>query len=270
MKRLLLWLSVILAAFVLGCTTGRVVEEIPAPPPAPTPPPVTAPAPVPTPPSAEAIPSIRLVELPMQLTAGADATIRWRIDAAGPLTATHTAAHFDVASHRGTFGRAIAPADAGYPFLTDRYASGQFSVPGDFSATIKVPAGATMLYLRAHAMIGGQNYWTDEMSVRVVAPETAPTIKKFLITADRFGIDRSSIMAMVGERIELRFRVSAADMSSDGYELKGAWGTSGAVMPGEETSFVFTVPGEDFEYGLYPAGSDNAIEVGVFTVTRTA
>ena len=114
------------------------------------------------------LPTISLVTLPASVQEGQTFTVQWNVDSTMPLTATHTAVHYDVVSHPGTFGLDITPAKSGYPSFTQKYASGEFALPGMFSADIVVPSGS-ILYLRAHVIVNGNNVWTDEKTIMITS-----------------------------------------------------------------------------------------------------
>ncbi len=78
----------------------------------------------------------------------------------------HTAVHYDYASHPGILGKDVTPEQAGYPTLTTEFASGNFTVPRAFQAQI-LPDKEGMLYLRAHAIVDGKHYWTEERTAEI-------------------------------------------------------------------------------------------------------
>ena len=78
----------------------------------------------------------------------------------------HTAVHYDYTSHPGTLGKDVTPEQAGYPMLTTEFAAGNFTVPRTFQAQI-LPDKEGTLYLRAHALINGRNYWTEERKAEI-------------------------------------------------------------------------------------------------------
>ncbi len=110
-------------------------------------------------------PGIEMTSLPTKVIVGTDLTVIWRVFGDG-LRATHTAVHYGYQSKPGTFGLDVGPTAAGYTSLTSEFASGDYALPMDFTAAFK-PNNAGALYLRAHAIIGGKNYWTDEKIVTV-------------------------------------------------------------------------------------------------------
>lgn len=78
----------------------------------------------------------------------------------------HTAVHYDYTSHPGILGKDVTPEQAGYPMLTTEFASGNFTIPRTFQAQI-LPDKEGMLYMRAHAIVDGKNYWTEERTVEI-------------------------------------------------------------------------------------------------------
>ncbi|MDD5109788.1 MAG: cupredoxin domain-containing protein [Patescibacteria group bacterium] len=97
--------------------------------------------------------------------------VTWRVQPAekdATLTATYL--HYDTISHPGSFGPAVTATDAGYTSIATNFAKTSDRLPRAF--TMKVPATRTgTLYMRAHAVIGGKNYWSSEVKVVVMTPD---------------------------------------------------------------------------------------------------
>ena len=118
-------------------------------------------------PQVEVMPTISVVAVPSFVKEGELIRVSWKIESEKPLTATHTAIHYDVASYPGVFTTEIGPQASGYPSLTKEYASGEFPVPDEFLTSFNIPEGADRVYFRAHTIIEGNNYWTDEKGIGV-------------------------------------------------------------------------------------------------------
>lgn len=110
-------------------------------------------------------PGIEITILPSSGSVGSEIKVSWRVFGEGA-SATHTAVHYSYESKPGTFGLDVGPAGAGYAFLTPQYASGSYALPMDFTVGFR-PDAAGKIYLRAHAIIGGMNYWTDERVIQI-------------------------------------------------------------------------------------------------------
>ncbi len=110
-------------------------------------------------------PKIELTSIPAEGRVGMEITLKWRVSGTG-LRAVHTAIHYGAESRPGMLGLDAGPGAAGYPSLTTEFASGDFVLPRDFTATI-TPTATGMIYLRAHAIIDGKNFWTDERAVSI-------------------------------------------------------------------------------------------------------
>lgn len=116
----------------------------------------------------EAKPTIYFTKIPGTIHGDEIINIYWEIGSELSRTITHTAIHYDIKSHPETFTFEDGPQDSGYPFLTTEYTLGNFSVPGEFTAGFIVPNTANNIYFRAHAIIDGKNYWTEEQSIGIV------------------------------------------------------------------------------------------------------
>lgn len=167
-------------------------------------------------------PPVTLQGLPAKALAGPPLVVTWQVKPkdGATTTITHTAVHYDTASHPGELATDVSPAAAGYKELTPDFAQGEYQVPRAFSVKLTPPAG--QLYLRAHAIIDGEQYWTDETVVAVVsnpkmlgagaeammekkAPGSmlAGQVKTVTVTATTWAFEPSSVRVKVGDRVTL-------------------------------------------------------------------
>ncbi|MDO8463460.1 MAG: hypothetical protein Q7S96_04300 [bacterium] len=108
-----------------------------------------------------------LLRVPPESAAVGEAVVlRWEVRAPVGASTTHTAIHWGTVSVPGILGQDVASAQTAYPELISDYASGTFSLPREFSGGIVFPQPGTY-YLRAHAVIDGQHYWSPEHTVEV-------------------------------------------------------------------------------------------------------
>ena len=174
----------------------------------------------------ETIPTIRLAIVPTSVDEGSSISITWQIASESSLTATHTAVYYDNESHPGVFSTDIGPAASGYTGLTKDFAAVESQVPGEFTAALDVPEGAENVYLRAHAIISGKNYWTDEAVVNVkkmaeqpVQPEQ-PQAKEFAISADEIRFDPAEITVKNGDNVRITFNFNDANIYKGGLDIR--------------------------------------------------
>lgn len=115
-------------------------------------------------------PSVSLGTLPATaVAAGSRVNLSWTVTAASNATVPHTAVHFGNVSH-ASMDKAQLTATT-YPFATE-YQSGtgshaDFMVPWEGNTTTP-----KTYYFRAHAVVNGQNVWSDEQSITVTASPT--------------------------------------------------------------------------------------------------
>lgn len=167
------------------------------------------------------IPKIALTNFPMTVKEKQTFYLTWQIDTKKPQIATHTAMHFDTKSHSGELTTSDGHKESQYFKLTTKYASGSFDVPAKFSDTITVPEGASKLYLRAHAIIEGRNYWTDEIIIDVPKKEQPKsTVKEFTISADEERFEPSTITVNKGEKVRITFRFNDDEIYFGGLDVK--------------------------------------------------
>lgn len=119
--------------------------------------------------------AIKLIDGPKEIGAGDVATFTWRLD--GPPTKiNHTSVHFGTTSNPGVLDKKTAPADTSYEDLVKDFASGTFDVPLLYVGNAKIATAGAYFY-RAHAIINGEHYWTDEQQL-TVNKKTKPTPTK--------------------------------------------------------------------------------------------
>ncbi|MBI2145600.1 hypothetical protein HYU18_04750 [Candidatus Woesearchaeota archaeon] len=112
----------------------------------------------------QAAASVVLKSAPKIAATGTEFSVSWGITGE-PGTTSHTAVHYG----RQSVPDPKAPSD--YPFASHIFCTGSpCKVPNSFSAPITIPDEGTYYY-RAHAIVGGENIWSDE---RTIAVEKAP------------------------------------------------------------------------------------------------
>lgn len=173
-KRLLISILFVLMFVVFGCATQEVSDIVPEENPQVEE--VVQPSSEPSIEEADVVPAISIIQIPSTAKENEKVEIQWKIESEQPLTAIHTAIHYDTKSHPGTFTNEVGPIDSGYFSLTREYASGEFPVPDGFLTSFTIPKEAQNLYLRAHAIIDGKNYWTGETSIGVEPALPAPPV----------------------------------------------------------------------------------------------
>ena len=159
---------------------------------------------------------VQILNLRSKALAGQPLEVTWQVKPEDGATGTisHTAFHYDIISHPGVLGQDVTPAAAGYKELTPDFAQGEFQVPRSFSAKLTPQAGK--LYVRAHTIIEGKQYWTDEAVVEVVSDpammgeggdqddETVSgEVKTVTMTAETWEFEPSTIRVKRGDRVKL-------------------------------------------------------------------
>lgn len=200
--------------------------------------------------------TIKLLNLPNTVIAGKDFTLQWRVETPEPQTISHTAIHWDTVAHPGKLDNTITPAQAGYLNFTPEFASGTFSLPREFTATLTTPLSGKKIYLRAHAIIKGKNFWTNEEEIAIqpsspatnntnsntqptsVNPPSAPAspVKEFNITARQWAFDPATITVKQGDTVKLV--IKSIDVTH-GIALP-AFDISRRLEPGKTVTIEFT------------------------------
>ena len=105
----------------------------------------------------QAAQTITLVQAPTNAKVAIPVTVSWRIDSSVQKNIAHTAVHYSTKSI------ANPQSVADYQFVTDIQSG---TIPNTYSAQmILVPAGT--YYYRAHAIVDGQNIWSEEKMIAV-------------------------------------------------------------------------------------------------------
>lgn len=108
---------------------------------------------------------VAIGDIPAGATAGKTVTFTWQIEGL-PTTINSTAVHFGQVSTPGSLGKEVKPEDTQYTDFVREFADGEYDVPLRFvgNADFATPG---QYFFRVHALINGQNYWTDEGTFEV-------------------------------------------------------------------------------------------------------
>jgi cytochrome c oxidase subunit II len=227
--------------------------------------------------------SISLVSVPTSILEGSSASVTWRVDTNAVGTVPHTAVHYDTSSHPGVLGLSDGPAASGYPGMTTQFSSVTSAIPGTFTDAITAPSGASMIFLRAHVIVDGQNYWTDEVSIPVEKagsgtgapgdngstasppPAGGSTTKEYTITARQFAYEPSMIKVNKGDTVILH--ITSADVTH-GFGIN-EYGISESLSPGKEVTvqFVADKAGTFTYYCTVPCGGGHTSMKGTLVVS---
>ena len=204
------------------------------------------------------IPEITVLSAPTTAEAGQEISFSWRIEGL-ETTIPHTAIHFDYSSNPGAYDVEVTPGASGYGSLTPDFASGEFSIPDEFSATV-TPDQTGTLYYRAHAIIDGKNYWTNERSIAVSEVMQLPSVEEFTIDADdnsfdMDGQDLSSITVSSGSLVKITFLVDPVQVYFGGLDFRGCGQNTGKVAPGGSVTVEFTATSSCDIKSYWPASN---------------
>lgn len=107
-------------------------------------------------------PNVLVASAPSRVAPGAEFTVSWRVNAPAAATTPHSAVHYGPESKADVPDAELTP--AAYPSAT-AFHSGE--VPAAFEDTLTAPTDADELFLRAHVIIDGVHYWSEEMRISV-------------------------------------------------------------------------------------------------------
>jgi hypothetical protein len=147
-------IAIVSSLIISGCVTAP--PQV-TPTPTATPVPIT---PVPTPGF-----GVEVLKAPATAVAGKSFEVSWRVNSPGQKNIPHTAIHY------GPDSKSEPLTLTSYPSLTTPQSG---AIPADFKANITI--GKTgIIYFRAHAIIDGTNYWSDEKIITITASANAST-----------------------------------------------------------------------------------------------
>jgi len=147
-------IAIVSSLIISGCVTAP-----PEAAPTPTATPVTA-TPMPTP-----TPSVEVLKSPATAAASKSFEVSWRVNSPEQKNIQHTAVHY------GPDSKSEPLTLTSYPSLTTVQSG---AIPADFSANITI--GKTgIIYFRAHAIIDGTNYWSEEKMITITVPTNVST-----------------------------------------------------------------------------------------------
>ena len=159
--KLITCIAIVLSLLISGCVTETPAEVSP-----------TA-APTTTPAASKMVAGVGVINAPDSAKVGHSFEINWKVNNPGEVEIPHTAIHY------GPESQSEPLTTTSYTYLT-KPKSGK--IPAEFSAGLTINETGTT-YFRAHAVIEGKNYWSDEMTVTIseTTDETArssePSIK---------------------------------------------------------------------------------------------
>ena len=109
---------------------------------------------------------VSFADIPATVKPNSKFAVKWKVDSNQQKNVTHTAVHYGNKSVSGDLSTDVAPDKSGYDSLTPEYASGINKIPNEFSTAVVFENKGTV-YARAHVIVDGKNYWSDEKSVKV-------------------------------------------------------------------------------------------------------
>lgn len=182
---------------------------------------------------------LTFVDSPKEVISGNNAAFTWRIDGP-PTTINHTAVHFGTVSTEGDLGKDVKPEDTKYTseMLKD-FNSGKINIPLQFIGNISITTPGKYYY-RAHTLVKGKNYWSDEYALEV---------KK---TDWKISILNSPKSASIGNNTftwRIEGPAGTVNKTVIYYGLESTAGNLGKEVVPEETKYTHYV--KDFSKGKY-------------------
>ncbi len=189
--------------------------------------------------------TVTVISAPSTVDINESIPFSWRVEGPRQMI-NYTSVHYDNKSHPGTFGTDVSPEESGYPYDVPKYANGSFEIPRTFNADLVNNLTGT-IYYRAHALVNGSNYWTDERTISVTGANVTTNItgvSNFTINANDTGfymdsMNISSVSVNKSAMVNITFNVSSTGVSSQGLRFRGCGQETNATEPGNSTSMQF-------------------------------
>lgn len=194
--------------------------------------------------------SVEVTGYPTSVNAGAVFYINWKVNSVSQISIPHTAVHYGP----GHVPDPKGPQD--YPNASS-FLSG--TIPGAFSADLKIDKAGTY-YFRAHAIINGANFWSDEkaITVKAVSPQPAPAPSvSYSLEADDSGFyfangtSVSSISAPANSSMTLTLKTRVQNVYYGGLDYRSQKFNSPSVAPGGNWTSPSVMVDGDFSIVSY-------------------
>lgn len=201
--------------------------------------------------------AVGVIEAPLTVNAGQDFVVTFRVDSNKQFSITHAAVHFN-------------PTPVADPNTPSDYIAGlteilSGTIPKTFTATGKLSQSGTFYY-RAHAIVEGKNYWSEEKSLSVVSapqqvtPPPTPPTAAYTIEADDSGFytDGTRITSITPPKdssVTVTFKVRSMGVYFGGLDFRSIKFSTSKVPPGGETTVQFTADQSFTVSSYWPASS---------------
>ena len=197
-------------------------------------------------PTREILAAVKLGTFPIKVKPGDLVKVQWTVNVDPPQAIDATALYYDTQSHPGTFGQGITPATAGYRSITTDPTS-PLKAPRTFSTSFLAPDGD--IHFRAHAVINGKHYWTNEAAI-IVETVTQPSKPEFTIEADDRGFYPQEITVNRGDSLKITFIVRQSNVYYSGLQIRGPSFDTGKIAPGSRQTITLK-PDATFTFTSY-------------------
>ncbi len=103
---------------------------------------------------------VSIVNTTKNITVGQTATFTWYVDGS-PIEINQTSVYFGQASVSGILDKNVKPSNTKYTNMVKDFANGKYNIPLQFVGNAEIATPGSYFY-RAHALINGKNYWSNE------------------------------------------------------------------------------------------------------------
>jgi hypothetical protein len=103
--------------------------------------------------------TLSFAKMPDFVSRGEEITVEWHVNSDKYKDIFYTAIYYDYESHPAKLGN-VPPSSTGYKYITTDFVAGKYKIPSSFSTEFQVDE--VPVYIRAHAIVDGKNYWTPE------------------------------------------------------------------------------------------------------------
>ncbi len=170
-------------------------------------------------------PTVEFSSIPETAEAKLPFLVLWKVNSGTPMEISHTAVHY------GTKSVPSPQSPSDYPSITEIQTG---TSPKEFSSNIKVDWPGKY-YLRSHAIINGQDIWSEEKVLDVRTGDEQKTIYAVEADDDGYYVNGNKITSLdiiKGSTAVIAFKVRSQNVYSAGLQFKSNKFNSPGVRPG--------------------------------------
>jgi len=195
---------------------------------------------------------IEQIVFPTQIESGKEIEFSWMLKGGdldeGGGVISHTAVHWDLI---GGHGEDFSAYENASEILTGQ-------TPQNFTVIIPSPSVEedVVLFFRVHAIVDEEHYYSDEMSITLMAQEqVVQQIKEFEILSDDQKFEPNQITVSEGDLVKITFNIPTTKVNWGGLDFRSDYFNTNKIKPGNSHTVEFSAPATGFQAKSYWPGT---------------